>query len=79
MRDKFQIVCLMLALSVAGNVGLGILLRQANSELSTRSDQPFQPPEVEVVQLTRNQFDWYFRYPGKDGQYGTEDDVTLPK
>ena len=64
MRDKFQIVCLMLALSVAVNVGLGILLGRANGE---------------VVQLTGNQFEWHYRYPGKDGHYGTEDDLILSK
>ncbi len=70
MRDRFQIVCLMLALSLAGNVGLGILLSRAN-------DEPLQPRAVRVVQLTGTQF--YWRYPGTDGQFGTEDDLILPK
>jgi len=29
-----------------------------------------------VVQVMAKQFEWYFRYPGADGEFGTEDDVT---
>ncbi len=35
-----------------------------------------QPPEAEVVQVIGKQFEWHFRYPGKDGEFGTEDDLT---
>jgi len=32
-------------------------------------------PNVEVIQVFAKQFEWHFRYAGKDGQFGTADDV----
>ena len=29
-----------------------------------------------VIQVTGKQYEWHFRYAGKDGVFGTEDDVT---
>jgi len=39
---------------------------------SVWASQRFDPPEAGAVQVevTGMQFAWYFRYPGKDGQYG---------
>ncbi|MEM7501205.1 MAG: hypothetical protein AAF417_04155 [Pseudomonadota bacterium] len=31
-------------------------------------------PESMVIDVTGDEFNWYFRYPGPDGELGTEDD-----
>jgi cytochrome c oxidase subunit 2 len=35
------------------------------------------PPSKVHVQVTAKQFNWDFLYPGPDGKFGTEDDLTL--
>lgn len=35
------------------------------------------PPVDYQVQVTAKQFNWDFLYPGPDGKFGTEDDLTL--
>jgi cytochrome c oxidase subunit II len=35
------------------------------------------PPGDVQVQVTAKQFNWDFLYPGPDGQFGTDDDLTL--
>ncbi len=35
------------------------------------------PPADYQVQVTAKQFNWDFLYPGPDGKFGTEDDLTL--
>jgi cytochrome c oxidase subunit 2 len=35
------------------------------------------PPSDFHVQVTAKQFNWDFLYPGPDGQFGTDDDLTL--
>jgi cytochrome c oxidase subunit 2 len=33
-------------------------------------------PKVEVIQVFARQFEWHFRYPGPDREFGTEDDFA---
>ncbi|MEE8104407.1 MAG: cytochrome c oxidase subunit II [Planctomycetota bacterium] len=33
-------------------------------------------PNVQHIQVFAKQFEWYFRYPGADGEFGTKDDLT---
>lgn len=35
------------------------------------------PPSEHVVRVTAKQFNWEFLYPGPDGKFETEDDVTM--
>jgi cytochrome c oxidase subunit 2 len=35
------------------------------------------PPADVMVQVTAKQFNWEVAYPGPDGQFGTDDDVTM--
>ena len=42
---------------------------------SVWAHERFEPakPDAVKVEVTGMQFAWYFRYPGKDNQYGTTD------
>lgn len=46
------------------------------------SQAPAKPPEPALalplqVEATGREFEWWFRYPGKDTQLGTDDDIEL--
>jgi len=47
-------------------VGLGIMGRTAWAQLHFES----APPSAMVIEVTGKQFNWIFRYPGKDGVFG---------
>jgi cytochrome c oxidase subunit II len=45
------------------------------AEIKFKGNRPKGPPLAEVY---ASQFDWRFRYPGKDGEFGTMDDLENP-
>ncbi|MEM8883543.1 MAG: hypothetical protein AAGD14_05720, partial [Planctomycetota bacterium] len=47
------------------------------SKLKYKSAMPAEE-EALVVQVFGKQFEWYFRYHGPDGEFGTSDDITSP-
>lgn len=51
---------------------LFIAIYQMNAWADVKMRKPDMPPTVEV---TARQFEWRIRYPGKDGEIGTSDDV----
>ena len=38
------------------------------------ANQPREHLDSIVVEVTAEEFNWYFRYPGIDGEFGTDDD-----
>lgn len=45
------------------------------AQVKFRGNLPDQPP---LAQVWASQFDWRFQYPGKDGVFGTMDDIENP-
>ena len=41
----------------------------------TADPGPWEPVEALTVVVTGQDFHWYYRYPGSDGELGTDDDV----
>ena len=37
--------------------------------------EPWQPVGALTVEVTGDDYCWYFRYPGRDGRLGTDDDI----
>ena len=42
--------------------------------LSCQKSQPHTLLKTIIIDVTGHEFNWYFRYPGKDGVLGTDDD-----
>jgi len=40
--------------------------------------EPWQPIGTLTVEVTGDDYHWYFDYPGRDGQLGTADDIRGP-
>ena len=53
---------------------LFIAIYQMNAWADAKMNKPQIPPTLEV---TARQFEWRLRYPGQDGQLGTQDDVLV--
>ncbi len=53
---------------------LFLAIYQMNAWANVKMRRPDMPPTVEVV---ARQFEWRLRYPGRDGQLGTPDDLHL--
>lgn len=59
----------------------GLLIIIAFSQMSTWAAIKFKGAmegEPIFAEITASQFDWRYRYPGPDGQFGTGDDVETP-
>jgi cytochrome c oxidase subunit 2 len=56
-------------------VTLAILQSGMWREMKVDQPRPGEP-NVVPVQVAAQTYNWFFRYPGKDGQFGTVDDVT---
>jgi cytochrome c oxidase subunit 2 len=54
---------------------LAVFQMGAWGEIKFKSEFPAEEDSV-VVQVFAKQFEWYFRYAGADGKFGTTDDVT---
>ena len=48
------------------------------SDLKYTAEMPGADENPLVVQVIGRQFEWHFRYPGPDNEFGTADDVTSP-
>jgi cytochrome c oxidase subunit II len=53
---------------------LFLAIYQMNAWADVKMRRPMMPPTVEVV---GRQFEWRLRYPGRDGELGTPDDLFL--
>jgi len=54
---------------------LAVLQTGVWSENKYMSEMPNEKDAI-VVQVLGKQFQWFFRYPGSDGKFGTADDIT---
>lgn len=54
-------------------VAMGILSIRARGQL--RLDKPGADAPTTDIEVLAQQFQWNFRYPGRDGRFGTADDV----
>ena len=50
-------------------IALPFLLSSASCDISDLS-----PTKVLAIEVTGDRYNWYFRYPGRDGVLGTDDD-----
>ena len=65
---------------IPGLMLLALGIGQAGTWAQVKSEFPdVDDPDTVVVQVFAQQFDWNFRYPGPDKQFGTEDDVVRRK
>ena len=55
-----------------------LLLLIAFSQMSTWAEMKFEggfPKQPPIARVWASQFDWHFVYPGRDGEFGTSDDL----
>jgi cytochrome c oxidase subunit 2 len=57
--------------------GLAVMQTGSWSQLKYKSAMPDEDQSI-VVQCIGRQFEWHFRYPGEDKEFGTADDVVSP-
>jgi cytochrome c oxidase subunit 2 len=64
---------------VPGVILFGLAVMQTGSwgDIKYKSAMPSEDDAV-VVQVIGRQFEWHFRYPGPDKEFGTTDDVVSP-
>lgn len=59
---------------IPGLMLFGLALLQSNTWAKARTEFP-AGPDVEVIQVLGQKYEWSFRYRGRDGRFGTEDDI----
>jgi cytochrome c oxidase subunit 2 len=59
---------------IPGLMLFGLALLQSDTWAKARTEFP-TGANVETIQVLGQQYEWSFRYAGKDGKFGTEDDI----
>lgn len=62
---------------IPGLMLFGLALLQSSTWAKARAEFP-TGPDVVVIQVMGQQFEWSFRYPGNDNSFGTGDDIISP-
>jgi cytochrome c oxidase subunit 2 len=72
---------LVLTLSLAAVVFIAVdmnIVRLANANLRDVREQAPDPKEALVIEVMAEQFNWQISYAGRDGKFGTMDDLVVP-
>ena len=75
-QPRHLLITLALAMLVFVAIDMNIVHRSNVSLDEIRGEMP-SPDNGFVVWVTGEQFNWVVTYPGKDGKFGTIDDITL--
>lgn len=59
---------------IPGLMLFGLALLQSSTWAKARTEFP-TGSDVQVIQVLGQKYEWSFRYPGRDGTFGTEDDI----